>query len=41
MAEHCLHTPERREEDNFQVVQQRTRFEVVLGTEAVDNLVVD
>lgn len=31
----------RKEEDNFRVVQQRMRFEVVLGTEAADNLVVD
>lgn len=41
VVEHCLHTPERREGDSFRVVQQRTRFEVALGTEAADNLVVD
>lgn len=38
---HCLRMPARRGEDNFQVVQRRTRFEVALGTEAADNLVVD
>lgn len=27
--------------DNFQVVQRHMRFEVALGTEAADNLVVD
>lgn len=40
-AEHCSRTPERREGDNFRVVQRRTRFEVALGTEAADNLVAD
>lgn len=40
MAEHCSRTPVRREGDNFQVVR-RMRFEVALGTEAADNLVVD
>lgn len=38
---HCSHMPARREGDNFQAVQRRTRFEVALGTEAADNLVVD
>lgn len=33
--------PVRREGDNFQVVPQHMRFEVALGTEAADNLVVD
>lgn len=40
-AEHCLRTPERKEGDNFRVVQRHTHFEVALGTEAADNLVVD
>lgn len=33
--------PVRKEGGNFRVVPQRTRFEVALGTEAADNLVVD
>lgn len=40
-AEHYSRMPVRMEEDNFQVVQQRMRFVVALGTEAADNLVVD
>lgn len=40
-AEHCSSMLERKEGDNFRVVQQRTHFEVALGTEAADNLVVD
>lgn len=31
----------RKEGDNFRAVQRRMRFEVALGTEAADNLVVD
>jgi len=38
---HCSHMPVKREEGNFRVVPQRTRFEVVFGAEAADNLVVD
>lgn len=38
---HCLRTSVRKEEDNFRAVQRRMRFEVALGTEAVDNLVED
>lgn len=38
---HCSRMSARKEGDNFRVVQQHMRFEVVLGTEAADNLVVD
>lgn len=38
---HYSHRPVRRVEGNSQVVPQHTRFEVALGTVAVDNLVVD
>lgn len=41
MVGHCSRMPVRREEDNFRAVQRHMRFEVALGTEAVDNLVVD
>lgn len=40
-AEHYSHMPVRMEGDNSQVVQRRMHFEVELGTEAADNLVVD
>lgn len=40
-AEHYSRMPVRMEGDNFQVVHRRMRFEVALGTEAADNLVVD
>lgn len=38
---HCSRMSVRKEEDNFRVVQQRMHFEVALGTEVADNLVVD
>lgn len=41
MMGHCSRMPVRMEGDNFRVVQRRMHFEVALGTEAADNLVVD
>lgn len=39
--EHYSHMPVKMGGDNFQVVQRRMHFEVALGMEAADNLVVD